>query len=100
MRAPSSTICDSVRSRDEKEKAVAEALIRRRVEDLAEAIRAKNIDGVMFLYAPNIVSFDIDPINVEPGKNFSLHILMAPMRYATWRSRRRGSWPSFIASTV
>jgi ketosteroid isomerase-like protein len=81
MRAPSSTICDSVRSRDEKEKAVAEALIRRRVEDLAEAIRAKNIDGVMFLYAPNIVSFDIDP----------------PLRYAG-ADRKRRAWQEFFAA--
>jgi uncharacterized protein (TIGR02246 family) len=49
------------RSRDEEEEAVVEALIRQRVEDWAKAIRAKDIDGVMSLYAPNIVSFDIDP---------------------------------------
>jgi ketosteroid isomerase-like protein len=40
---------------------VAEALIRQRVEDAVKAIRAKDIDGVMSLYAPNIVSFDIVP---------------------------------------
>ena len=43
----------------EKEEAVAEALIRQRVEDLANSIQAKDINGVMSLYAPNIVSFDV-----------------------------------------
>jgi ketosteroid isomerase-like protein len=40
---------------------MAEALIRRRVEDCAKALRAKDIDGVMSLNAPNIVSFHIVP---------------------------------------
>src|SRR5215204_790516 len=31
---------------------IAEALIRQRVEDLAKALRAKDIDGVISLYAP------------------------------------------------
>jgi ketosteroid isomerase-like protein len=31
---------------------MAEALIRQRVEDLAKALRAKDIDGIMSLYAP------------------------------------------------
>ena len=38
---------------------MAEALIRQRVEDLANSIHARDIDGVMSIYAPNIVSFDI-----------------------------------------
>jgi ketosteroid isomerase-like protein len=38
---------------------VAEALIRKRVEDYAKAISAKDIDGVMSFFAPNLVSFDI-----------------------------------------
>jgi ketosteroid isomerase-like protein len=40
---------------------MAEALIRQRVEDAVKALRAKDIDGVMSLYAPNTVSFDIAP---------------------------------------
>src|SRR5215208_5249318 len=44
-----------------KEEAMAEALIRQRVEDLAKALNAKDIEGVMSLYAPNLVSFDIAP---------------------------------------
>jgi ketosteroid isomerase-like protein len=43
----------------EKEEAVAEALIRRRVEDYAKAISAKDIECVMSFFAPNLVSFDI-----------------------------------------
>jgi ketosteroid isomerase-like protein len=43
----------------EKEEAVAEALIRQRVEDYAKAISAKDIDSVMSFFAPNLVSFDI-----------------------------------------
>jgi len=38
---------------------MAEALIRQRVEDCVKALNAKDIAGVMSLYAPNIVSFDI-----------------------------------------
>jgi ketosteroid isomerase-like protein len=45
----------------EKEEAVAEALIRQRVEDLVKALRAKDIDSVMSFYAPNLVSFDLAP---------------------------------------
>jgi ketosteroid isomerase-like protein len=41
--------------------AEAEALIRERVEDYVKALRAKDIDAVMSLYAPNLVSFDIVP---------------------------------------
>ena len=46
-------------SRVEKEKAVAEAIIRQRVEDYAKAISAKDIDSAMSFFAPNLVSFDI-----------------------------------------
>jgi ketosteroid isomerase-like protein len=48
-------------SRGEKEKAVAEALIRQRIESYAKAIVAKDIDGVMSFFAPNVVSFDLAP---------------------------------------
>lgn len=40
---------------------MAEALIRQRVEDAVKALNAKDIDGLMSLYAPDIVSFDIAP---------------------------------------
>jgi len=38
-----------------------EADIRQRVHRWAAAIRAKDLDAVMAIYAPDIVSFDIDP---------------------------------------
>jgi ketosteroid isomerase-like protein len=60
---------------------VAEALIRQRVDDCAKAIRAKDIDGVMSLYAPNIVSFDIGP----------------PLRYFGAENKRRAWQEAFAA---
>jgi len=68
-------------SRSEKEEVVAGAFIRPRVEDLAQAIRAKGIDGVMSLYAPNIVSFDILP----------------PLRYIGAGNKRRAWQEAFAA---
>jgi ketosteroid isomerase-like protein len=64
----------------EKEQAVAEAVVRQRLEDWAKAIRAKDIEAVLSLYAPNIVSFDIDP----------------PLRYAGAQNKRR-AWREFFA---
>src|SRR5262245_30320152 len=40
---------------------VTETLIRERVEDLAKAIGAKDVDHVMALYARDLVSFDLTP---------------------------------------
>jgi len=62
-----------IESRVKKEEVVTEALIRHRVEDMVKAIRANDIDGVMSLYAPNIVSFDFGP----------------PLRYAGADNKRR-----------
>ena len=60
---------------------MTEALIRQRVEDAVKALNAKDIDGVMSLYAPNIVSFDIVP----------------PLRYAGADNKRR-AWQAFFAA--
>ncbi len=60
---------------------MAEALIRQRVEDLVKAIGAKDIDGVMSLYAPSIVSFDIVP----------------PLRYVGAGGKRR-AWQEVFAA--
>jgi ketosteroid isomerase-like protein len=38
-----------------------EADIRQRIHKLAEAIRVKDLEAVMPIYAPDIVSFDIEP---------------------------------------
>ena len=65
----------------EKEEAVAEAAIRQRVEDGVKAVRAKDIDGVMSLYASEIVSFDIGP----------------PLRYAGADNKRR-AWQEVFAA--
>jgi uncharacterized protein (TIGR02246 family) len=43
------------------QRATDEADIRQRIENLAEAIRAMNLEGVMSIYAPDIMSFDIVP---------------------------------------
>jgi len=41
--------------------ATSEAEIRGRIDTLIMAIRAMDLDGVMPIYAPDIVSFDIEP---------------------------------------
>jgi ketosteroid isomerase-like protein len=65
----------------EKENAVVENLVRQRVEDWAKAVRAKDIDGVLSLYATNNVSFDLDP----------------PLRYAGADNKRQ-AWQEFFAA--
>jgi ketosteroid isomerase-like protein len=45
----------------EEHKQNDEAAIKRVIEDGVEAVRSKNIEGVMSLYAPEVVSFDIVP---------------------------------------
>jgi ketosteroid isomerase-like protein len=62
---------------------VAEALIRRRIEDSVKALCAKDINGVMPLYAPNVVSFDIAP----------------PLRYVGADGKRRAWQEVFAACT-
>src|SRR4029453_1170142 len=42
-----------------EEDTVAEAFIRQRLQDWAKALSAKDIRGATWLYAPDIVSFDI-----------------------------------------
>lgn len=59
---------------------MAEDLIRKRIEDYAKAIGARDIDAVMSLFAPDIVSFDLDP----------------PLRYAG-RDKKRRAWQEFFA---
>jgi ketosteroid isomerase-like protein len=41
--------------------AVDEAGIRQQIDKLVEAIRAMDLDGVKAIYAPDIVSFDVQP---------------------------------------
>jgi ketosteroid isomerase-like protein len=60
---------------------MAEAAIRQRVADGVEAVRTKDIDAVMALYASNIVSFDIGP----------------PLRYGGADNKRR-AWQEVFAA--
>jgi ketosteroid isomerase-like protein len=60
---------------------VTEALVRQRVADAVKAIMAKDIDALMSLYAPDIVSFDVGP----------------PLRYAG-ADRKRRAWEEFFAA--
>jgi len=60
---------------------VAEAAVRQRVDDFAKAVRARDIDGVMSLYARDVVSFDVNP----------------PLRYAGAANKRR-AWQAFFAT--
>lgn len=60
---------------------MTEALIHQRVKDWAKAIRARDMYGVVSLYAPDIVSFDIGP----------------PLRYAGIDSKHR-AWQAMFAA--
>ena len=60
---------------------MTKALVRQRVEAWAKAIRARDIDGVVSLYAPDIVSFDVGP----------------PLRYAGTDHKRR-AWQAMFAT--
>jgi ketosteroid isomerase-like protein len=62
---------------------VAEALIRQRVDDYAKAISAKDIDRVMSFFAPELVSFDLEP----------------PLRYIGADNKRR-RWEEGFAAYV
>ena len=65
---------------------MAEALIRQRIEDVVKALSAKDIDGVMALYAPTLVSSDIAPHFGAP-------------RYVGSDSKRRAWQEAFAAYT-
>ena len=41
--------------------AVDEVDIRQRIDTLIEAVRTKDLDGIKTMFAPNLVSFDIEP---------------------------------------
>ena len=66
---------------DHEPNLVAQRLIRERVQSWARAISAKDIESVMFLYSPDIVSFDLDP----------------PLRY-TGASHKRRAWEQFFSA--
>ncbi len=53
----------------EKDKAIDEAQIRQLIDGWARALRAKDIDGVMSHYAPEILLFDLAPPLQYLGEN-------------------------------
>ena len=73
--------CAASQPQPQKEDAVSEGLIRQRLQDWARALSAKDIDHVMSLYAPEIVSFDITP----------------PLRYAGADKKRQAWLRAFAA---
>src|SRR5262250_3720593 len=62
---------------------MSESVIRQRVEDLVNAIRAEDIDAITSAYAPDLVSFDIVP----------------PLRYVGADGKRRAWQEAFASST-
>ena len=62
---------------------MAEALIRQRVADMVKALNAKDIDGVIAFFAPNLVSFDLTP----------------PLRYVGADNKRRAWQEAFATFT-
>lgn len=60
---------------------MVEAAIRQRIADAVKAIRARDIDELMSLYAPGLVSFDLG----------------APLRYSGPDNKRR-AWEDFFAA--
>lgn len=59
---------------------MTEAIIRRQVQSWAQAIGARDIEGVMSVYSAALVSFDLDP----------------PLRYSGNDLKRR-AWENFFA---
>ena len=56
----------------EEDKTKNEAAIRELINDFVSAIRAKDIDGVMSVFAPQVVSFDLGPpLQHGGGETFS-----------------------------
>jgi uncharacterized protein (TIGR02246 family) len=66
--------------RPAKEEDAAEALIRQRIAAWANSVAARDLDAVLSFYAPDIVSFDLDP----------------PLQYAG-ADRKRQAWQEFFA---
>jgi uncharacterized protein (TIGR02246 family) len=56
-----STVALTTACADETAPSSSEADIRQRVDRLAQAIRAMDLEGVMSTYAPDMVAFDVEP---------------------------------------
>jgi uncharacterized protein (TIGR02246 family) len=66
---------------ERKEHPMTESAVRQRVEEYATAIRDRDLGRLMSLYAPAIVSFDLNP----------------PLRYAGTDNKRQ-AWQEFFAA--
>ena len=84
-----------------------EAEIRQRIDKLVAAIRVMDLDTVMSIYAPDIVSFDLEPPLQHLGaeakrKNwlnaFSMYQRPLATRFATSRSPWAMTWRLDTAS--
>ena len=65
-----------------------ESVIRYRIDELVEAIRAKDADRVMSMYAPDIVSFDVElplqPVGAAAKRKNWTHVFsmyQGPLEY-------------------
>jgi ketosteroid isomerase-like protein len=88
-------------------RAIDEADIRQRIDKWAEAIRAMDLEGVMSIYAPEIVAFDLDSplqyVGAEAKRERWLNVFATYQRplsyeFATSRSPWAMTWPSGTAS--
>src|SRR2546421_3720365 len=59
--APNATVRSQKAMTIEEEKTKTETAIRELIDGFTKAIRAKDINGVMSVFAPDIVSFDLGP---------------------------------------
>jgi ketosteroid isomerase-like protein len=85
-----------------------EAAIQRLLDDAIRALHDKNIEGIMSIYAPEVVSFDIaPPLQYKGADAFRnvweevFSVFQGPITYEllTCPSRWAMTWPSPTAST-
>ena len=87
----------------------AEAEIRALVDDQAKAIRARDVDGSLSRYAPDVLLFDVvgplrrigaDAARKRLAEWFASLKARSATSFATAPSRQAMTWPSATASTV
>src|SRR5882762_9515096 len=77
----------------EEHKKNDEAAIQGLLDDCIRSLHDKNIEGIMSLYAPEVVSFDIVPELAIRGsrciqKRFGLPDALAALAFCRWRKLR------------
>ena len=83
--------------RRDTQRAIDEAEIRQRIDKLVAAIRVMDLDSVMSIYAPDIVSFDLEPPLQHVGaeakrKNWLTLFRCTSVRSATRFAISRSPW--------